>query len=423
MIFDVGGPYETFSEHQLHRRRPQESAPHLELLLECERPLSGPARYRLSGVRRVRLGRGPERSARLDDDGVVDVAVPDGWMSSRHAELLRVGDVWELTDLGSKNGTLKNGARVRGTDGVPVGDGDLLQLGHTFFRFREELPVSGPAFVDARDLPEQAGSLSPAFAVVIERARAVAPTRVPVLLRGESGTGAFSSAHADHLGLIRTSDGGTLFLDEIGDLPLDAQPALLRVIQDHEVMPVGVARRIPVDLRVIAATHRDIEDLVREGRFRNDLFARLDGVALDLPPLRDRREDVPLLIASLLHKLAPERRDVKLSPDAVQALLEHDWPRNVRELEQALAGALALSTTGAIERAHLPRAVREAAEDKAQPRELTAEEQRHRQELILLLAQHRGNLAAVARAIGKGRTQVVRWMERYALDAESFRTG
>jgi transcriptional regulator with PAS, ATPase and Fis domain len=233
--------------------------------------------------------------------------------------------------------------------------------------------------------------------------------------------GSFSGALHDHPGLVRSSHGGTLFLDEIGDLPSSAQAALLRVLQESEVMPVGGLRPELVNLRVVAATHRDLDDLVAQGAFRRDLLARLDGVTLDVPPLRDRREDVPLVIASLLHRLAPERYDVTFTPDAARALLDHTWPHNVRELEQALAGALAVSGVGAIARRHLPRALREATESVAQ-RELTGEERRHRDGLIEILRDHRGNLSAVARAMGKGRTQVVRWLERYGLDADEFRT-
>jgi DNA-binding NtrC family response regulator len=160
---------------------------------------------------------------------------------------------------------------------------------------------------------------------------------------------------------------------------------------------------------------------MKQGAFRHDLLARIDGVTLDLPPLRERPEDVPLLIAALLRKLAPGRVDVSLQPEAAQALLEHDWPLNVRELEQALAGALALSAGGAIARAHLPRALRSDDRPLAPTRELTAEEQRHREELCALLTRHRGNLSAVAREVGKGRTQVMRWMVRYGLDAAAFR--
>src|SRR5262249_14639280 len=282
-----------------------------------------------------------------------------------------------------------------------------------------EAEADGPPFLDTRDADGPAASLSPAIAEVVARAKAVATARVPVLLRGESGTGkevlaraihrfssrpgafvavncgaipselveselfghrkgAFSGAHQDKTGLVRTSDGGTLLLAEIGDLALPAQAALLRVLQEAEVLPVGAARPVAVDLRVITATHRDLDALVRQGGFRHDLLARIDGVTIDVPPLRDRLEDVPLLIAALLIQLAPGRADVTVQPDAAQALLEHDWPLNVRELEQALAGALALSAGGPIERAHLPRALRDDLEAAAARRELSAEEQRHR---------------------------------------------
>jgi DNA-binding NtrC family response regulator len=160
--------------------------------------------------------------------------------------------------------------------------------------------------------------------------------------------------------------------------------------------------------------------MVREGTFRHDLLARLQGVALELTPLRDRPEDIPLLIRVMLKKLAPERPDVKLSPEAAQALLEHPWPLNVRELEQALAGGLALSGVGPIEAEHLPRAIREAGAEPPLPT-LTVEETQHREELVVLLQEHRGNLSAVARAVGKGRTQIVRWVSRYGIDADAFK--
>ena len=134
-----------------------------------------------------------------------------------------------------------------------------------------------------------------------------------------------------------------------------------------------------------------------------------------------RPEDIPLLIATLLPKLSPERPDVKLSPEAARSLLEYDWPMNVRELEQALAGALALSGVGTIKREHLPPALRNPLAEVPQP-ELTNDEVRHRDELIALLREHRGNLSAVARAIGKGRTQVVRWVGRYGVNTAAYRS-
>jgi DNA-binding NtrC family response regulator len=231
--------------------------------------------------------------------------------------------------------------------------------------------------------------------------------------------GAFSGADQDRPGLIRSSDGGTLFLDEIGDLPLAAQAALLRVLQESEVLPVGGHRPHSLDLRVLAATHRDLGRLVQEGKFRHDLLARLDGVTLELPPLRDRREDLPVLMSSLLHKLAPERPDLRFTPAAAHALLSYRWPLNIRELEQALAGALALSGAKPIDLAHLPATVAGRAAEEP-PRELSPDEARHRDELVALLREHGGNMAAVGRVLGKGRTQIVRWVTRYGIDVRSF---
>jgi DNA-binding NtrC family response regulator len=451
---------DTFSQSQILGTRGPELGPHLFLELECERPLVGPAQHRLSGVRRVRMSRGPRRLA-LRVDEVLELQIPDGWMSVGHAEVELADARWTVRDLGSKNGTILNGAQVQ--EGT-LGDRALLQLGRTFLRFRNQFPLAEFPSLEAQQLTRGPGGIvtfSPRFADVLARASAVAPTRVPVLLQGESGTGkevlaqaihalsgrrgvfvavncgalpanlveselfghrkgAFSGADRDRPGLVRTADGGTLFLDEIGDLAPAAQAALLRVLQESEVVPVGGARPEALDLRVISATHRDLDQMVREGTFRHDLLARLQGVALELMPLRDRPEDVPLLIRTLLEKLAPERPDVKISPEAAQALLDHGWPLNVRELEQALAGGLALSGAGPIEAEHLPRAIREAGAEPPLPT-LTAEETRHRDELVVLLHEHRGNLSAVARVVGKGRTQVVRWVSRYEIDPDAFK--
>jgi len=458
----VAGPTDTLSELEQARETRARASPHLYLEIECERPRAGPACYRLGGLSRVRLGRGDTREATLPEPGVLDVTIPDAWMSGRHAELTLGPDGWELTDSGSKNGTLRNGERVAS---AALADDDRLQVGHTLLRFRAALPATGPAVLDARDLapsPPALRTMSPAFSGVAANARAVATARAPVLIFGESGTGkelvaqaihelsgrrptfvavncgaipaelveselfghrkgAFSGAMADRLGFVRQSDGGTLFLDEIGDLPLPAQAALLRTLQESQVTPVGSDRSVAVDLRVVSATHRQLGRMVREGSFRHDLLARLDGVRLQIPPLRDRREDVPLLIAALLDRLAPDRPDLTLAPEAAQALLAYHFPLNVRELEHALEGALALGRGPAIAHADLPLAVVGAGDDP-EPASLSEADERQRAELIVLLGQHQGNLAAVARAMGKHRTQILRWMERYDLDANKFRS-
>jgi DNA-binding NtrC family response regulator len=455
----VAGQGDTLSQSDAETATKPRFAPYLFLEIECERPLLGPARHLLAGVDRTVLGRGAQRMASRGRDGALEISVPDGWMSKAHAELRREGDRWTIRDLGSKNGTLVDGEPIQTSD---LADQTLVQLGRTFFSFRSQLPVWGAAQLEAEDLPRGPGgllTLSHPFEDLLIRSRAVAASRVPVLLRGESGSGkevlaraihawsgrrgefvavncgaiphnlleselfghrkgAFSGAERDQPGLIRTSDGGTLFLDEIGDLPLQAQAALLRTLQEGEVLPVGGTRPERIDLRVLAATHRDVDRMVAEGTFRHDLLARLRGVTLDLIPLRERPEDVSLLVVNILRKYAPGR-DVKLSPEAARALLEYDWPLNVRELEQALAGALALAGSDTIQPEHLPPELRKAAESP--PPVLTDAEVRHRDELIGLLRQHEGNLSAVARAVGKGRTQVVRWVSRYGLDATAWR--
>jgi transcriptional regulator with PAS, ATPase and Fis domain len=153
--------------------------------------------------------------------------------------------------------------------------------------------------------------------------------------------GAFTGATADHLGVIRAANRGTLFLDEIGELPLDIQPKLLRFLENAEVFPLGERAPVQVDVRVLAATHRDLAALVREGRFREDLYYRLQVVPVFVPPLRERRADVPVLARHFLRELTRRGEPPVLAPDALDALLEQRFPGNVRELKNILERALA----------------------------------------------------------------------------------
>ena len=448
---------ETRSLGQEARRRRAQTAPCLFLQIESERPLAGPARYLLHDVLRVLFARGSERRAEIQD-GVLRIQVPDGALSSEHAELRKQDRGWVIRDAGSRNGTFVDSRRV---EEQLLEDGAVLQVGGTFFAFHAAYPRSEPALLDSRDLPVGPTGLrtfSPVMQQVLRRVEVVAPSRVPVLLQGESGTGkeliaralhllsgragefvavncgaiapnlveaelfgyrkgAFSGADRDHPGLLRASSGGTLLLDEIGDLPLQVQAVLLRVLQESEVLQVGTVRPLRLDLRVVAASHRDLETLAREKQFRHDLLARLDGITLAIPPLRERPEDVPLLLATLIGRHSPAG-SLSLSPRVAEALLTYDWPLNVRELENALAAALVLSAGGTVQVEHLPRAV---VEGQKMPPDLTPEELAHREELLGLLREHHGNLNAVARVVGKGRTQVVRWVSRYGLNLETFR--
>ncbi len=146
--------------------------------------------------------------------------------------------------------------------------------------------------------------------------------------------GAFTGAVTDSAGVIRTAAGGTLFLDEIGDLPLDLQPKLLRFLQEGEIQPLGEQRPIKVDVRIIAATNTDLEEMVAQGRFREDLYYRLNVIRLRVPPLRERRSEIPTIVNYYINHYSAKfgRRDIQITPPAVDLLMVSDWPGNVRQL-------------------------------------------------------------------------------------------
>jgi transcriptional regulator with GAF, ATPase, and Fis domain len=241
--------------------------------------------------------------------------------------------------------------------------------------------------------------------------------------------GAFSGAVEDRPGLIRAADRGTLFLDEIGDLPAASQAAFLRVLQEREVTPIGSTRAVPVDIRLVAATHRDLGALVDAGGFRPDLYARIAGLKIELPPLRERREDLGLIIAAILRRVAPDRLDrVGFDVEAARCLFRYGWPLNIRELEKTLQTAVVLAEDLPIATEHLPDPVR-CEPDVAAPqdsemdddRPLSAEDEERKQNLIAMLQEHGGNISAVARAMGKARMQIQRWVKRYRLEPDSYR--
>jgi DNA-binding NtrC family response regulator len=176
--------------------------------------------------------------------------------------------------------------------------------------------------------------------------------------------GAFTGAVAAALGFVRCADGGTLFLDEIGELPLAVQAKLLRTIQERTVVPVGGVEPIPVDLRIIAATHRDLAAMVREGRFRQDLYFRLNVVRLSIRPLRERRDEISPLAYHFVDDIATayDEPPKALSAAAEDALLRYDWPGNVRELRNAIERAFLFCADRTIDAVHLPNEVRDAAE-------------------------------------------------------------
>ncbi|MEM9068847.1 MAG: sigma 54-interacting transcriptional regulator, partial [Myxococcota bacterium] len=287
---------------------------------------------------------------------------------------------------------------------------------------------------------------------VIDLVERAAPTDLTVLIEGESGTGkevfareiharsgrsegtfvgincgalsetlleselfghvrgAFTDAIRDSPGLFRSARGGTLLLDEVGEMPPRMQTRLLRVLQERVVRPVGGGAEVPVDVRVIAATNRDLNAEVEAGRFRQDLYFRLAAVQLTLPPLRERREEIPALVTTLLARIArePGMRQLSASRDALRELMLHDWPGNIRELEQALRRAVLMADGERLDASHLDLG------QTIQPRRVAL--QRHDAKLVEdALRACDGNKSRTARALGISRPTLYRWMQRYGL--------
>ncbi|QKT04830.1 sigma 54-interacting transcriptional regulator [Ectothiorhodospiraceae bacterium 2226] len=318
---------------------------------------------------------------------------------------------------------------------------------------------------DTDDWRAEVISRSTAMQEVLHQARRVADSNVAVLIQGESGTGkellaravhrasarregaflaincsaipenlleselfghakgAFTGATHDHKGLFQAASGGTVFLDEIGDMPLVLQAKLLRVLQEKEVRAVGSTRSVPVDVRIVSATHRDLEAMVAEGSFREDLFYRLNVVRLDIPPLRERREDIQLLVNHFLREMgeeAAEARPMSFSDDAMACLLSAPWPGNVRQLQNVVEHTAALSTTAVIPGSLVRRALRQDV--GAIPSFTIARQHFERDYLTRLMKMTEGNISQAARLAQRNRTELYKLLHRYHLKPETFRS-
>jgi two-component system response regulator GlrR len=306
-------------------------------------------------------------------------------------------------------------------------------------------------------------SRSEAMEQVLSRAKLVAASDVSVLITGGSGTGkellaqaihrasdrhkhpfipincgalpealleselfghvkgAFTGALRDQLGLFRAADGGTLFLDEIGDMPLALQVTLLRVLQERHVRPVGSTESYPVDVRIISATHRDLERDMETGDFRQDLYYRLNVVNLELPPLHSRREDIPLLANHFLKNTAKgSRGDVTaFSPGAIELLLSAPWPGNVRQLENVVQQTVALTQGKVIPLALVQEALTHEAD--LLPSFNDARYQFEREYLVKVLKLSEGNVTRAARIAQRNRTDFYKLMQRHNLNPGDFK--
>lgn len=234
--------------------------------------------------------------------------------------------------------------------------------------------------------------------------------------------GAFTGASTDHEGLFRAADGGTVFLDEIGDMPHDLQVKLLRVLQEREVRPVGETRSVRVDVRVLSATHRDLQSLVDEGDFREDLFYRLNVVQLAVPPLDERREDIPLLLAHQLNLLVRKGSPRRVfAPDAVELLVSVPWPGNVRQLFNVVEQCVALAPGRVISLAQVQDALGRKAEVKAVPSFDDARAEFTRKYLSDLLELSEGNVSQAARLAERNRTDFYKLLKKHGIDPGAFK--
>jgi len=233
--------------------------------------------------------------------------------------------------------------------------------------------------------------------------------------------GAFTGATYDHKGLIPAANGGTLFLDEIGDMPVALQAKLLRVLQDREVRPVGVTQGISVDMRVISATHRDLDAQMKAGRFREDLYYRLNVVSLALPPLAERREDiVPLATHYLKATTARYGKEVQaFAPDALELLIAAPWPGNVRQLINVVEQVVALSASGVIPASLVQQALREEPAPLASLEE--ARNAFEREYLVRILRITGGNVTQAAKLAQRNRTEFYKLLERHRLEPKIFK--
>jgi DNA-binding NtrC family response regulator len=232
--------------------------------------------------------------------------------------------------------------------------------------------------------------------------------------------GSFTGALGDKKGVFEQADGGSIFLDEIGETTAAVQVRLLRVLEQGEVRPVGASRVTTVNVRVVAATNRDLEHAVREGSFRQDLYYRLNVIRIAVPPLRDRREDIPLLAAHVLREVATTGRPLRrLSPEALAALMSYEWPGNVRELENVLE-RLALAATGeTLDVEDLPAAFRQRAPIRLEAPlfdGLPSLEQMEKRYLAHVLEVLKGNRTRAAEVLGIDRRTLYRMMERFGMD-------
>jgi DNA-binding NtrC family response regulator len=427
---------------------------------------------------RLRIVSGPDQGKdHMLDEGTTmvgthadnDLVLTDATVSRYHLEIRVRRDGIEVRDLDTTNGTKHGGARI---GSVVLSGAARMRLGKHTEMDVEPVDTSIELGEFAGDrFGDVLGTTSPMKRLFALLAKA-APTEATILLQGETGTGkeaiaeavhrhsrrakgpfivvdcgsipheliaselfghakgSFTGAGADKQGLIEAANHGTLFLDEIGELALDLQPQLLRVLDRRQVRRVGETQSVDVDIRVIAATHRDLRAMVKAGQFREDLYYRLAVVATYVPPLRDRKADIPTLATWFAEKMG--RGSFAQSPALLDQLQRHDWPGNVRELRNVVERALSLGDAALAdlgEGSHRPSqpGPDESGKRQSNPEvlELPFKEAKaqlveafERDYLSALLARHHGNISRAAAEAGIDRNYIHRLVKKYGLEVD-----
>jgi DNA-binding NtrC family response regulator len=442
------------------------------------------------GFRLLVIGENAHTAHRLPSDGEVsigrsdqaDVQVADPLMSRVHCKL-QLGPQIHVVDCGSSNGTVVRGKKLGKLQRVPLSVGDTVEMGSTVVIVQPEFARGTPHRAAADDPagPANAG-IDDAMQRVYKLARRIAASNINVLLLGETGVGkevmarrlhdlspragrpfvglncaslneqlveselfgyekgAFTGAQQTKPGIIETADGGTVFLDEAGEMPLSTQAKLLRVLEARQVQRVGGLKPLDVDVRFVAATNQNLEHEVEAGTFREDLFYRLNGISLVIPPLRERTTEIPSLARTFI---AESCRDAGfdaqpvLSKDAVEWMQTHQWPGNIRELKNAVNRAVLLASSGVIQPEHLlsdsytprsgrgsgrrpvdapaPHEASSGADAGPPPPGLSAAELQERQRIIDTLATCGGNQTRAAQLLGIARRTLTSRLDRLGL--------
>lgn len=400
---------------------------------------------------------GPEITV-IGRNEACDLVLDDKRVSAVHVELVATERGVRVRDLGSRNGTFLGDTRI----------GEVYLLKPTLFTVGESLLEFSPTGPETVDIPDVAGfgplvGSSAGMRAVFERCRKAAPTELTVLILGETGCGKELVAQAIHQASNRANkpfvvvdcgaippslaesalfghergsftgavdkrvspfveaDGGTIFLDELGELPVDVQPKLLRALAEQRIKSVGSNNYRPVNVRVIAATRRDLVREVNAGTFRSDLYFRVAQLRVELPPLRERLEDIPALVRKMMSDIGDKEAYGRITSDSLERLMRHDWPGNVRELRNVVSVALAFGKEGPLDLAqHLAPLV--AASDSTPTRGRTFQDAKRdvlarfeREYFTALYAECSGNVSEIGRRAAMERAHVRGYLRRHGI--------